>query len=239
MSRVREQYARLGRQARVAGVINELPPDISLVPVGELYPFDPAAGNQPFQDNIDLISEFEGAGNGRRTCMLGPRGPDMLSVELLSEIGELSCRRNIMIHMRVAQGDREIDRLVLRYGRRPIEFLDGRGLLNDRLLAAHLIEATKEETEQAARRGAALACYPASIAIVDGITTPVIEFLAADGEVALGSDQAPGNNCANMWNEIKLVALLNKIKFRDPRVMPAHSALRLARRSGQSTRFGR
>ena len=46
--------------------------------------------------------------------------------------------------------------------------------------------------------------------------------------MALGSDQAPGNNCHNIINEMKLVALFNKIKYSDPEVMPAWRALRMA-----------
>ena len=47
-------------------------------------------------------------------------------------------------------------------------------------------------------------------------------------QVALGSDQASGNNCNNIFNEMKLTALFNKIKFRDPTVMPAWEVLRMA-----------
>ena len=37
----------------------------------------------------------------------------------------------------------------------------------------------------------------------------------------MGSDQASGNNCNNIFNEMKLTALFNKIKYKDPTVMPA------------------
>ena len=46
--------------------------------------------------------------------------------------------------------------------------------------------------------------------------------------VALGSDQAPGNNNHNMINEMKLTALFNKIRYQDPEVMPAWRVLRMA-----------
>ena len=46
--------------------------------------------------------------------------------------------------------------------------------------------------------------------------------------MALGSDQAAGNNCHNLFNEMKLTALFNKIRYRDPTVLPAWEVLRLA-----------
>jgi len=46
--------------------------------------------------------------------------------------------------------------------------------------------------------------------------------------VGLGSDQAPGNNCHNIINEMKLTALFNKIRYADPEAMPAWRVLRMA-----------
>jgi 5-methylthioadenosine/S-adenosylhomocysteine deaminase len=69
---------------------------------------------------------------------------------------------------------------------------------------------------------------PGSIAIIDGIVCPSVVFQAAGGNVALGSDQAPGNNCHNIINEMKNVCLFNKIKYTNPEVMPAWKALRMA-----------
>ena len=46
--------------------------------------------------------------------------------------------------------------------------------------------------------------------------------------MGLGSDQAPGNNCHNMFNEMKLTAILNKVRYADPEVMPAWKVVRMA-----------
>jgi len=73
-----------------------------------------------------------------------------------------------------------------------------------------------------------MALCSGSIGIIDGIVPPAHAFRSAGGLVALGSDQASGNNCNNIFNEMKLTALFNKIKFRDPTVMPAWEVLRMA-----------
>ena len=69
---------------------------------------------------------------------------------------------------------------------------------------------------------------PGSIGIIDGIVCPSVVFQQAGGVVALGSDQAPGNNCHNIINEMKNVCLFNKIKYQNPEIMPAWRALRMA-----------
>jgi len=95
-------------------------------------------------------------------------------------------------------------------------------------LAVHLTEATEDEAALIATRGARMALCSASIAIIDGIVPPARAFRRAGGLVALGSDQACGNNANNIFHEMQLTALFNKIAHRDPTVMPAWEVLRMA-----------
>ena len=227
MTQIVQNHVRVGTRARVAELISELPEE-NKTAVGELYEFDPAQGNRKFLRNMDLIREWNGRENGRITCMLGPQGPDMCSKELLLEIQEAAFRLDTGIHMHVSQGDREINQMLKRYGKRAIPFLDEIGYLNHRLMAVHLTEATREETQLLASRGAGMVLCSGSIAIIDGIIPPAAEFLEVSSRLALGSDQAPGNNCNNMFNEMKFTAILNKCKVRNPSVFPAGKVLRMA-----------
>jgi len=61
-----------------------------------------------------------------------------------------------------------------------------------------------------------------------GIVPPAMAFQSAGGRVGLGSDRAPGNNNHNLFNEMKLTALFNKIRTADPETMPAWRVLRMA-----------
>jgi 5-methylthioadenosine/S-adenosylhomocysteine deaminase len=118
--------------------------------------------------------------------------------------------------------------MLKRFGKRTPAYLQEIGYLDEQLLAVHLTEATDEETELIARSGARMALCSGSIGIIDGIVPPAYVFRRAGGLVALGSDQASGNNCNNIFNEMKLTALFNKIKYKDPTVMPAWVVLRMA-----------
>ncbi len=228
MREIVKNHLLVGTRARVADEINEMPEKVSKQEVGELYPLDPAVGQAKLNESVKLIEEWHGQEGGRITCIFGPQGPDMLSRELLLEVQQLAEKYDSMIHMHVAQGDREIDQMVKRYGKRSIQYLEDLNCLNERLLAVHLTEATKEETQLLARRKAAMVLCSGSIGIIDGIVPPMAEFLEMSNRGALGSDQAPGNNCNNMFNEMKFTAILNKCRVRDPKVFPAWQVLRLA-----------
>lgn len=220
---------QLGVRARLTPTINALRPSgMAGWKVGDLYPFDLAVGQAAIDAAVTFARDWHGAAEGRITVMLGPQAPDMLPRAQLLQVKRIAAREGLMIHMHVAQGDREIDQMLKRYGQRTPAYLDEIGYLDEGLLAVHLTEATDNEAAAIARRGARMALCSGSIGIIDGIVPPAHAFRAAGGLVALGSDQASGNNCNNIFNEMKLTALFNKIKFRDPTVMPAWEVLRMA-----------
>ena len=224
-----DAFQQAGVRARLTPTINAMPPGgMAGWKLGDLYPLDPAAGQASIDAAVAFARDWYGAAGGRITAMLGPQAPDMLPRDQLLQVKRIACREGWMIHMHVAQGDREIDQMLKRYGRRTPAFLDSLGLLDEELLAVHLTEATDDEAVLVARRGASLVLCSGSIGIIDGIVPPARAFRDAGGLVALGSDQASGNNCNNIFNEMKLTALFNKIQHRDPVVMPAWEVLRLA-----------
>jgi 5-methylthioadenosine/S-adenosylhomocysteine deaminase len=228
MNSLVENYIKIGARARVAELVNEIPDNSSDVPVGELYPFYAEIGEKKLKDNLSLIEKYHESADGRITCILGPHGPDLMSVNLLKEMKDLAEKYDTKLHMHVAQGDREIDQMMKRYGKRSISFLEEMGYLNDRLIAVHLTEATDEETAIVAKSGAGMIYCPGSIGIIDGLVPPVLKFIESGGIAGLGSDQAPGNNCNNMFNEMKFAAILNKVKRANPAVFPAALSLRMA-----------
>ena len=222
-------FEQIGVRARLAPMFNALPPGgMAGWKVGDLYPFDLEAGYAAMDQAVAFAQDWNGAADGRITTMLGVHAPDMMPREMLLQAKRIGQREGLMLHVHVAQGDREIDQMLKRYGRRTPAFLDEIGYLDEQLLAVHLTEASDEETDLIARRGARMVVCSGSIGIIDGIVPPARVFREAGGPVALGSDQASGNNCNNIFNEMKLTALFNKITCRDPTVLPAWEVLRMA-----------
>ncbi len=195
---------------------------------GELYEFDEEMGARSLGENLDFFNRWDGKADGRIHVFFGPQGADFCSPDMLNRVQQLATEKNTKIHMHVQQGSRETEQIMCRYGIRPIAWLEKIGYLNKNLLAVHLSDANDDEVRQVARSGAAMIACPGSIGIIDGIVPPSFVYQQAGGVVALGSDQAPGNNCHNMFNEMKLAALFNKIKYQDPECVPAWRALRMA-----------
>lgn len=217
---------KIGIRGHLTQLVTEVKDEI--YQPGELYAFDDGLGDYNVKRMLDLFDRWESRANGRMHVLFGPQGPDFLSRERLLEIRKLAIERGTKIHMHIAQGDRETAQMIMRYGQRPIKWLDDLGYFDKSLIAVHLTDATDEETHLVAQKGSSMILCSNSIGIIDGLVPPAKVFIDSGGIVGLGSDQAPGNNNHNMFSEMRSTALFNKIKYKDPEIMPAWEVLRMA-----------
>jgi len=227
-----EFYDQVGVRARLTPTINALATDTLADGTKVLYEFDEAAGERAIEAGLVFADRWQRAADGRITVMLGPQAPDMLPVDQLMRVREHAQKQDLMIHMHVAQGDREHRQMADRYGMRSIPFLDSIGYLDERLFGVHLTEATSSEVELMVNRGASMGLCSGAIGLIDGIVPPAAEYRRLGGAVGLGTDSATSNNSISMFNEMKLTALFNKLSHRDPRTMPAWEVLRMATAEG-------
>ena len=205
-----KNHIAAGTRVVAAEMINGLPTVTYGVEDTALREFDTARENKKFSDAVRLVEKYHQTYNGRITCMMGPQASEMCSVPLLKEIRSYAEKMNLGIHMHVAQSPRETRQVMQRYGKRPVELLDELGYLDRRLHTAHITETTAAERALLAERGVSMALCTGSIGIINGEIPPAQDYMALAGRVGLGTDQAPGNNCNNLFNEMKFTSILHK-----------------------------
>jgi 5-methylthioadenosine/S-adenosylhomocysteine deaminase len=227
-------HAQMGNRAVVCQNITELNWDLREQWIaegwkpGEPTPLDPATGERTLSESLGVFDNWDGYDEGRIRVILGPHAPDFLSKEMLLRVQEEARKRNTLMHLHLAQDPRENNATLQRYGLRAVPFLDSIGLLAPDLIAVHLCFAEPEEVELVAQRGAPMVCCSNSIGIIDGVVPPAWQMSQLGGLVALGSDQAPGNNSHNVFSEMRATAMYAKIKAQSPLPMPAWQVLRMA-----------
>lgn len=221
-------YLKFGVRAFICSPISEV---VGLTGQDPYKPYllDREKGRRMISEALKLVDKWHGALNDRIRCCLGPVAADMLTKETLLEVKEIAEKKDLLMHIHLAQGGRESIQIKLRYNTTTVRFLDSIGFLTSRLIGAHCHGASEEEIQIIAKRGVRMASCPTSIALIDGMVSPLYEYLNAGGKAAvLGTDQANGNNCLNMFREMKMAAILNKVRHRDPTVLPAWKILRIA-----------
>lgn len=195
---------------------------------GELYILDEKMGEETLGEALALYEKYHNRDGGRIKIRFGPQGADFLGVELLEKVKKIAKEKQTKIHMHLAQGTRETEQMIMRYGQRTIPFLEKMNYFDEDYIGIHLTDAIKAEVETvAAHKGNMILCSN-SIGVIAGRVPPAQEFLEAGGNVGLGTDQAPGNNGHNMFSEMKATSCFNKIKYQSSTIMPAWKVLRMA-----------
>ena len=117
-------------------------------------------------------------------------------------------------------------------GKTPFAVLDDYGVWQNGGLAAHCVWVIQDDMEGMVRRGVTAVHNPVSnLKLASGVA-PVPRLLEAGVNVALGTDGVASNNSHDMFEEIKLAALLHKGVSRDPTAVSARQALEMATING-------
>jgi 5-methylthioadenosine/S-adenosylhomocysteine deaminase len=125
-----------------------------------------------------------------------------------------------------------VNTILAREGMRPVRYADHLGILDKRVLAAHMIHPDADEIEILAERGVGVAHCPESNMKIAAGVAPVPQLLAAGVAVGLGTDGAASNNNLSLWDEIDTAAKLHKVTTGDPTVLDAKTALNMATLGG-------
>lgn len=217
-----EDVARAVEESGIRGVLS----------YGIIEMDDPQRRESELRTGEKFVREYHGKAGGRVLTMFGPHAAYTCSPECLLKTKELARKYGVGIHTHVAESRDEVDRMVKKYGKRPVEHLDAIGFLGPEVLAAHCVWLTGHEISIIRERGVKPVHNPVSnMKIACGIA-PVPELLAAGIPVALGTDGAASNNSLDLLSEMKFAALLNKVGKLDPTVMPAPAVLEMATING-------
>ena len=193
---------------------------------------DTAKADAELQEGISFCRDWNGRGDGRITTMYGPHAPNTCSREFLlrvtsqAEMDELACH----IHILETQGER--DSMTAEHGMSSVKYLKRLGFLDRDVLAAHCVWVTQEDIRILSDSGVHVSHNPVSNMKLGSGIAPVAEMLSAGVRVSLGTDGCASNNNLDMFEEMKTAALLQKVKAKDPSVLPARQVLEMGTVNG-------
>ena len=113
---------------------------------------------------------------------------------------------------------------------RPIAYCDSIGLLDENTTLIHMVDINEEDIATVAARVCATVHNPASNMKLSSGVSPIQQQLDAGIAVGLGTDGPASNNAQNMFREMYVAALLQKLDKKDPLQMPVQTVLDMATR---------
>lgn len=202
--------------------------------VGETLIDFPAPDHATWAEAVAYTRDFVDTWSGHPlvTPAIAPHSVYTVSAEHLTESHRLARELDVPLLIHLAEAEDEVEQVLASTGQRPVEYADRLGILDDRVLAAHMIWPSDGEIETLAARGVGVAhCPQSNMKIAAGIA-PVPRLLAAGVAVGLGTDGAASNNDLDLWDEIDTAAKVHKVTSKDPTVVAARQALELATITG-------
>ncbi|MGA8905925.1 MAG: amidohydrolase [Candidatus Bathyarchaeia archaeon] len=190
---------------------------------------DPGKARMEQEKSMKFFDYIKDLGNPRIRFALGPHAPYTCSAETLLWAKEFAEKNDVINHVHVAETRKEQADSQQQHGLRVVEYLDKIGALSKKMLAAHCVWLTKSEVALLAKSGAAVAHCPVSnMKLASGGVAPLPEMFEAGVPVGLGTDGAASNNSLDMFETMKVCALLHKAHRWDPTVLNAQTVLDLA-----------
>jgi 5-methylthioadenosine/S-adenosylhomocysteine deaminase len=156
---------------------------------------------------------------------LAPHAPYTVSDSTLARIVTFAEQLNLPIQMHLHETAKEIADSLAQYHQRPMQRLDRLGVIGPGFQAIHAVHLLDEEIALLAERGAsAIHCPSSNLKLASGIA-PVRAIRRAGLNLAFGTDGAASNNRLDLFEEMRLAALLAKGSSEDATALPAQEAL--------------
>jgi len=131
-------------------------------------------------------------------------------------------KNNLYFHIHLAETKEEVDFSKRKYGLTPVEFLDRLKILDEKTILAHCVHLTDKEIKILGKRKCLIVYCPSSNMKL-GVcgTMPFKKLKKENALVALGTDGPASNNSLDMFEEMKIGALLQKHSFCKPEEIKA------------------
>lgn len=186
-------------------------------------------------ESASFAKEWNGAAGGRITTMLAPHAPYTCPPWYIKEIVSSAEKLGLPIHIHMSETSREVEENAAQYGERPVKHLADLGVFNLPTLVAHAVHLTDEEIDILKQYDVKISHNPGSnLKLASGIAR-VPALLRKGVTVSLGTDSAASNNNLDMFEEMRLAALIHKGVTGDPLAVPAQTALSMATKEGAAS----
>ncbi len=193
---------------------------------------DEEKARRELEIGTEFVKNWNGAFNGRIKAIYGPHAPYTCTPEFLKAVKEKAREMKTLVHIHVSETKREVEEIERRYGKTPVRLLDDIGFLDEKTVIAHAIWLDDEELTILKKRRVSVAHCPVSNLKLSSGIARVTEMLELGINVCLGTDGAASNNTYNLFEEIKLTSLLQKVKTGRADALKAKDVLEMATRNG-------
>jgi cytosine/adenosine deaminase-related metal-dependent hydrolase len=168
-------------------------------------------------ESRSLLKRWDGASNGRLHAAFAPRFAVSCTRELLEAVADVSAETKTLVHTHASESRDEIAIVRALSGMANVEYLADVRLASPRLCAAHCVWVGDREQALLAEHDVKVMHCPSSNLKLGSGLAPVAELRQRGVTVSLGADGAACNNRLDMFEEMRLAALLQATRYQPGR----------------------
>ena len=194
----------------------------------------PTPDASSFEDSLARARDFIERWRGHPLIVPGPapHAPYTCTAEILRACAELAADYDVPLQTHLAETTLEVENSRREHGMPVIPWVKKQGLFEAKVLAAHCVHVDDGEIRALKNFNAGVAHNPASNLKLGAGIAPVAKMLELGVDVGIGTDGPASNNDLDMFEEMRLAALLAKGAGGDPTALPARDAVAMATRLG-------
>jgi 5-methylthioadenosine/S-adenosylhomocysteine deaminase len=190
----------------------------------------PTPDFQSYDESLEYTRDFVQRWKGHPLIMpaVGPHAPYTTTEDLLRACAQLALEFDVPLHVHIAETAQEVEEHRAEYGMPMVPWVKKQDIFEAKVTAAHCVHLDEGEMHTLLHHGVGVAHNPTSNLKLASGFAPVVRMLELGLNVGVGTDGPASNNDLDMWEEMRLAALLAKGVTSDPTALPARQALALA-----------
>ena len=178
-----------------------------------------------------FVEEWKGK-NSRVTPAIAAHAAYTITPDSLKILRTRANALGVPVAIHLAESKAELEIINKLYNDTSINHLEKINFFSGPTIGAHVVWPTEAEIYILVKRKITAIHNPTSNMKISSGFAPVPEMLDAGVMVGLGTDGAASNNDLDMWEEIRMAALILKGHLLDPKTMPAARVLGIATSGG-------
>jgi len=198
-----------------------------------------AVGGQDRHYADDLLDTVEGAlerldgyreRHGHKTRVTIIPGPDQLfsnGPEMMSALKGWARDNGTLLHFHSSEEKQTTAWFRETYGKTPIAYAHGLGILDSRTVVAHQVHSTEEDLKILAETGTRIVHNPLANTILGSGMPPVVDMLERGIKVAISTDGSGSADNQNILAAARLASQYQKARYSRADYLPAQQALEM------------
>ena len=166
------------------------------------------------------------------TPAVAPHAAYTSTVDILDQATAMAQKHAVPLAIHVSETAQEVEDSLRELDIPVVPYLEGQNVLKSKVIAAHCVHIDEREMHTLHKYNVGVVHNPTSNLKLSSGVAPINRMLELGIDVGIGTDGVSSNNDLDMFEEVRLAALLAKGSSGDPTAVPAKMAVAMATSMG-------